>query len=656
MICWGNHPLPRVHATKVEYVAVGTARIDYSKSSPEQSDGRAERERASQTDFATAGYYFAYGTDGSLYGRYTPVKNQNIARDYVGRVNGSSQSISGTSLLNETIAWNPDGTQSGNSITRNGSVSASDPRTYGYNQRGELLLQNFSPSSGQNGSATYQFDGGTAGGLGLRTGVTLGTAMSGVTAQSYGTFGRLGSMSVSGSLTNNSVGTPVAQTYDAAGNVTTRTAGGSTDTLTWDAFGQLVKDVRTGTGAFTWSAVYDGLGRRLQTTHGALTIQSSYDPEVEFLELVTKINGTRNWKVYGPDLDGRYGGLNGAGGLEAVYNQATSTATYVLSDTYGHGEGVLNGTTFTWNPSQSDGYGALAGSSAATPINASSVLGNLIGWRGHYIDATGLYYLGARYYSPDSGTFLSPDPLGHSASMDLYSYCDGDPVNHYDADGRIGKGAATGVALGGFGQYENSTQQIAGLVGQVGSYFIPGMQGYSAARDIAFSGYSASKAAYDIGQNGANISNVSELAMSATGLIPGGRTVGTALRGESGAVFQEFRQTITLGAETTAARGPVVIGETMVRVEKAAEKIPGAKILNDMPDFRSMGMNADQATSKMMQYNRKWILEQMRSGRSIIDIGADANRATPSIFYQMEQNMLKNYQRLHPEFSGAVRP
>ena len=434
-----------------------------------------------ETDFATAGYYFVYGSDGRLYGRYTPVKNQNLSRDYVGRVNGSSQSMSGTSLLNETIAWNPDGTQSGNSITRNGSVSASDPRTYGYNQRGELLLQNFSPSSGQNGSATYQFDGGAAGGLGLRTGVTLGTAMSGVTAQSYGTFGRLGSMSVSGSLTNNSVGTPVVQTYDAAGNVTTRTAGGSTDTLTWDAFGQLVKDVRTGTGAFNWSAVYDGLGRRLQTTQGSLTVQSSYDPEIEFLELVTKINGTRNWKVYGPDLDGRYGGLNGAGGLEAVYNQTTSTATYVLSDTYGHGEGTLNGTTFSWNPSQSDGYGALAGSSAATPINASSVLGNIIGWRGHYIDATGLYYLGARYYAPDSGTFLSPDPLGHSASMDLYSYCDGDPVNQYDADGRVGKGVGgavkdTAFGLGalayngvgsaaygityGFGYYNNSVSDI----------------------------------------------------------------------------------------------------------------------------------------------------------------------------------------------------
>jgi hypothetical protein len=94
----------------------------------------------------------------------------------------------------------------------------------------------------------------------------------------------------------------------------------------------------------------------------------------------------------------------------------------------------------------------------------------------------------------------------------------------------------------------------------------------------------------------------------------------------------------------------------MKRVTDFATDIPGAKILNDMPDFKAMGMNPDQVTSAMMQHNRKWILEQMRSGRQIIDIGPDAARANPSIFYQMEQNMLKNYQKLHPEFSGAVSP
>ncbi len=58
----------------------------------------------------------------------------------------------------------------------------------------------------------------------------------------------------------------------------------------------------------------------------------------------------------------------------------------------------------------------------------------------------------------------------------------------------------------------------------------------------------------------------------------------------------------------------------------------------------------------MMQYNRQWILEQMRSGRQIIDIGYDANRTYPSIFYGMERNMFKNYQVLHPEFNNVIRP
>jgi len=97
-----------------------------------------------------------------------------------------------------------------------------------------------------------------------------------------------------------------------------------------------------------------------------------------------------------------------------------------------------------------------------------------------------------------------------------------------------------------------------------------------------------------------------------------------------------------------AAKGPVVIGETMSRVEMAASKFPGSKILNDMPDFSAMGLKAHEVTSQMMQYNRRWILEQLRSGRTIIDIGRDINRAIPSIFYQMEQSMIRNYNKLHP--------
>jgi hypothetical protein len=106
-------------------------------------------------------------------------------------------------------------------------------------------------------------------------------------------------------------------------------------------------------------------------------------------------------------------------------------------------------------------------------------------------------------------------------------------------------------------------------------------------------------------------------------------------------------------AANTAGRGPVIVGETMSRVTEAARGVPGAKILNDMPTFTG---TADQVTSSMMQYNRKWILDQMRSGRPIMDIGTDATRQTPSIFYQMEQNMMQNYQKLHPGSLNITKP
>jgi len=54
--------------------------------------------------------------------------------------------------------------------------------------------------------------------------------------------------------------------------------------------------------------------------------------------------------------------------------------------------------------------------------------------------------------------FISPDPEGHVASMDLYSYCNGDPVNGYDPDGRFGKSIGNG--------FTDSSAGGLGLLGQ----------------------------------------------------------------------------------------------------------------------------------------------------------------------------------------------
>ncbi len=51
---------------------------------------------------------------------------------------------------------------------------------------------------------------------------------------------------------------------------------------------------------------------------------------------------------------------------------------------------------------------------------------------------SGLYYYRARYYDPQTGRFLSEDPIGFDAGdQNLYRYVQGDPVNLTDPDGQI---------------------------------------------------------------------------------------------------------------------------------------------------------------------------------------------------------------------------
>ncbi len=43
-----------------------------------------------------------------------------------------------------------------------------------------------------------------------------------------------------------------------------------------------------------------------------------------------------------------------------------------------------------------------------------------------------LLYLQQRYYDPDIGRFLTPDPIGFAGGLNLYAYCGNDPVNRVD--------------------------------------------------------------------------------------------------------------------------------------------------------------------------------------------------------------------------------
>ncbi len=233
----------------------------------------------------------------------------------------------------------------------------------------------------------------------------------------------------------------VANTYDAMGNVQTRTwSKGKVQTFTWDARGRLVSVFQTGAAPLDWWTVYDGLGRRVYTQlNGGFVTRSVFDPEVEFLELGISINGGQAWKIYGPDMSGSYGGMQGLGGLEAVIG-ADGVTRGMINDWWGNTVGYVAapGGAMTRGPARFTGFGPEPGY-GMSPLDGTKPLHELLGYRGLTLDPPGYFHMGTRSYDPQSGRWLSPDPVGHAGSLSLYDYCDNDPLNVFDPDGRWGK-------------------------------------------------------------------------------------------------------------------------------------------------------------------------------------------------------------------------
>lgn len=98
-----------------------------------------------------------------------------------------------------------------------------------------------------------------------------------------------------------------------------------------------------------------------------------------------------------------------------------------------------------------------------------------------YCHGAGIHYNWHRWYDPDSGRYLSPDPVAFRTNGRIaqysrhmpnllvpYSYANGNPVSHVDADGAFGLpgagagaigGAITGAYYGGLGGYTGTLAQ-----------------------------------------------------------------------------------------------------------------------------------------------------------------------------------------------------
>ena len=68
-------------------------------------------------------------------------------------------------------------------------------------------------------------------------------------------------------------------------------------------------------------------------------------------------------------------------------------------------------------------------------VISDSSAGNPWRYRGKRVDKeVGLMYFGYRYYDPEVGRWISPDPLGAIDGPNLYAYARNNPMKYVDAE------------------------------------------------------------------------------------------------------------------------------------------------------------------------------------------------------------------------------
>ena len=104
---------------------------------------------------------------------------------------------------------------------------------------------------------------------------------------------------------------------------------------------------------------------------------------------------------------------------------------------------VTNGVV-SWNPSRPTGYGAVPDYRPVALANGADVAQSSA-WRGHWVDITGYYNIGARTYDPVAGMWLSYDPVWNAKDPNYLTFSGDDPINSFDSDGRLTAGFYYGL-------------------------------------------------------------------------------------------------------------------------------------------------------------------------------------------------------------------
>ncbi|MBE9174319.1 hypothetical protein IQ225_01400, partial [Synechocystis salina LEGE 06155] len=246
-------------------------------------------------------------------------------------------------------------------------------------------------------------------------------------------------------------GRTIAYQYDAAGNLVQVTDSGSTTDYVANELNQY-----TAVGAATYN--YDTDGNLLSKVEASGTTTYSYDVENRLVGVTTPAGTwTYEYDALGNRIASVHNGqrtefLVDPYGLGNVIGEFDDTGSLIAHYTYGLGlEGRWDGSANSFY--DFDAIGSVAGLTSSTGnylnqynylpfgerLSISETVANpfeYIGQWGVMAESNGLDFMQARYYDPENGRFIQPDPLGiDGGDPNFYRYGANNPISLIDPSG-----------------------------------------------------------------------------------------------------------------------------------------------------------------------------------------------------------------------------
>ncbi|MGW7527833.1 DNRLRE domain-containing protein [Streptomyces sp. NPDC054783] len=364
----------------------------------------------SRTDSVAGAFNATYDADGDLAteqlpGGYTLTDTQDETGAETSRI--YTKDSDGTVVASDTVDQSIQGQVVDDTDTGGQTYS----RDYTYDNTGRLTQADDTAPDGTCTRRGYTFDSNTN-----RTALATSVSAAGTACSSSGATTVNNSYDSADRLVN------AGTVYDAFGRTTTQASGTTIAYYTND----LVQQQASGTSRQTWTL----------------------DAAQRLASWTTETNNAGTWTQTGSKVN-HYGAdgdspdwikedttgtitrnVQGAGGdLDATTN-ATGNTVLQLTDI--HGDVTVQLPLDISKPVVASAYDEYGNPEAGT---AATRYGWLGGKQRSSETVTGATLMGVRLYDPTAGRFLSTDPVP-GGSANAYDYCNGDPINHYDLDGR----------------------------------------------------------------------------------------------------------------------------------------------------------------------------------------------------------------------------